>query len=150
MPFKKEDIRKEKKFLIIKERVETYKDFTFNLIYYINHYYLDENSLSLDKDIYNHFSFCYNKVCDNFLEEEINFKDNKELKNYFKHYYYHRFYRAQSNSEMDVSLNYYKRFWDKIFDIENLTKKNIIRVFVELYEIFDKSINKDKKYLDNI
>lgn len=148
MSLNKENIRKEKKFLIIRDRVETYKVFTFNLLYTIKYYYLDEKSLSLDKDIYNHFSFCYNKVCDNFLKEEINFKDNKELKDYFKHYYYHRFYRAQSNPEMDISLNYYKKFWEKIFDIENLTKKNIIRLFVELYEIFNKSINEDKNYLD--
>ena len=67
------------KYLIIKDRVEYYKDFTFNLVSYIFEYYLDKETLSLDEDIYNHFKFCYNKVCAEFLKEEIDFRENKEL-----------------------------------------------------------------------
>ena len=144
------DKKKEKKYFIIKDRVETYKDFTLNLLYCINHYYLDDVSLSKDKDINNHFNFCFNKICDNFLLEGLDFTTNNELREYFRHYYYHRFYKAQSNPELDTSLNYYVKFWTQIFDVDNINKKNIIRIFVELYNIFDQSINKEKNILNII
>lgn len=144
------DNKKEKKFMIIKDRVETYKDFTLNLLYNVNHYYLDDDCLSKDIDINNHFSFCFNKVCDNFLLEGIDFKKNTELKEYFRHYYYHRFYKAQSNPDMDTSLKYYENFWSNIFNVEKLKNKNIIRIFVEIYRIFDISISKNENILDII
>ena len=60
-----------KKYQIIKDRVEIFKDFTLSLLYYIQKYYLDKDSLSKDQDIYNHYSWCFKKVCNEFLLEEI-------------------------------------------------------------------------------
>ena len=62
------------KYIIVKDRVEIYKDFALNLLYYINHYYIDYESINADEDIGNHFNWCFNKVCDEFLLEGINFK----------------------------------------------------------------------------
>ena len=75
-----------KKYIILKDRVELYKDFSLNLLYYIYNYYIDKESLSEDADIYNHYSWCFKKVCDEFLEEGIDFSKNKELKEYFYAY----------------------------------------------------------------
>ena len=59
------------KYVLLMGRVELFKDFTINLLYYIDKYYIDYESLNTDEDIYNHFTFCYNKVCDEFLQEDI-------------------------------------------------------------------------------
>ena len=71
------------KYKIISGRLEIFKDFSLNLVSYIYDYYLDKITLSQDEDIYNHFMFCYRKVCDEFLKEELDFTENEELINYF-------------------------------------------------------------------
>lgn len=135
------------KYVLLMGRVDLFKDFTINLLYYVDKYYIDEEALNLDEDIYNHFNFCYNKVCDEFLLEGINFKENKELKEYFYKYYYHQYYKSL-NPEYGTSLKFHEKFWRNIFDIDNQKNKNIIALLVEIYLLFDKSINTDKNILE--
>ncbi len=134
----------EVKFTVITNRVEIYRDFSINLLYYIHDFYLDPDTLSSNDDIYNHFSFCYNKVCDEFLLEDINFKDNKELNEYFHKYYYHQFYKSSET----IDLKNYEKFWNTIFDIDKQKNKNLINILVELYHVFDKSLEKKENILD--
>ena len=82
----------EKKYSIVKDRVETYRDFTMNLLYYIYDYYLDSESLGADQDIKNHFNWCYDKVSAEFLKEELDFTKNDDLREYFHTYFYYQFY----------------------------------------------------------
>lgn len=135
-----------KKFIIVKDRVEIYRDFALNLLYYIYDYYLDNETLSIDQDIYNHFIWCYNKVCDEFLKEGLDFKKNDELIEYYYTYYYNQFYIVNNNQ--DVSLSYFEKFWKNIFDIERQKNKNLINILIEIYNIHDKSINQEKNILE--
>ena len=135
-----------KKYQIIKDRVEIFKDFTLNLLYYIQKYYLDKESLSKDQDVYNHYSWCFKKVCDEFLLEEIDFTKNENLKQYFYDYYYHQFYKIdKENINQNTSLEYYERFWKSIFEVNSNKNKNILNILVEIYNIYDKSINLQEK-----
>lgn len=136
----------EKKFGIVRDRVEIYRDFALNLLYYIHNYYLDSNTLSKDKDIYNHFKWCYKKVCDEFLKEGLDFTNNNELKQYYYAYYYHQFYKVTGNQ--DVSLSYFEKFWKQIFEIDKQKNKNLINILIEIYNIYDKSINQEKNILE--
>lgn len=131
-------------YTLIKDRIEIYKDFTLNLLYCIYDYYLDKETLFLDQDIKNHFMFCYNKICDEFLKEDINFKNNNKLINYFYVYYYHHFYKIDENVEKEFFID----FWNIIFNVNKHKNKNMLRILIELYKIFDESI-KIKK-LENI
>ena len=132
------------KYMIIKDRVEIYKDFTFNLLFYIMDYYLDKDTLYLDTDIKNHFMFCYNKVCDEFKKEEIDFTSNEELIDYFYAYYYHQLYKAE---KIEPAAHYVK-FWRDVFNIDKQRNKNILKILIELYTIFDKSITAEKNILE--
>ena len=136
----------EKKYSIVKDRVEIYRDFTLNLLYYIHHYFLDQETLSEDQDIYNHFNWCFNKVCDEFLKEGLDFTNNDELKEYYYSYYYNQFYRATSSQ--DISLQHFEKFWKNIFEIEKQRNKNLINILIEIYNIYDKSINHEKNILE--
>jgi hypothetical protein len=137
------------KFIIVKDRVEIYKDFALNLLYYIHKYYLGKDILCEDTDIYNHYSFCYNKVCEEFFLEGLDFSDNAELKEYFFTYYYHQFYKiSKDNMNQDTSQAYYEKFWRNIFEFTNQKNKNILNILIELYTICDKSINQEKNILE--
>lgn len=132
------------KYIIVKDRVEIYRDFALNLLYYIYDYYIDRESLSEDQDIKNHFNWCFKKVCNEFLEEEIDFTKNKELNNYFFSYYYQQFY----TNNQDVPIKYFEKFWRNIFEIDKLKNKNYINILIEIYNIYDKSINTEKNIFE--
>jgi len=132
------------KYTIIRDRIEIYKDFTFNLLFYVYDYYLDKETLYLDEDIRNHFMFCYKKVCNEFLKEEIDFRENKELIEYFYTDYYHHFYK----SDTDVKQSFFVKFWGTIFNVDNPKNKNTLKVMVELYRVFDRSISSEKNILE--
>jgi hypothetical protein len=138
-------MNKEEQILIINDRIETFKDFTINLIYCIKHYYLDKDSLSNEKDMKNHFNFCYNKICDDFIKEEINFKENEELRKYFWDYFSNQFYK--SDNSINISLHI--KLWEDILDIKKHMNKNNLAVLIELYEIFNESLERkiNKKIL---
>jgi hypothetical protein len=137
------------KYIIVKDRVEIYKDFTLNLLNHIHYYYIDKESLSADEDIYNHYSWCFNRVCDEFKKEEIDFSKNKDLKAYFYDYYYHQFYKIDKNNmNQNTSLEYYEKFWRNIFEIDKQKNKNLLNILIEIYTIYDKSINQEKNILE--
>lgn len=134
------------KFIIVKDRVEIYRDFSLNLLYYIFKYYIDRESLSEDQDIKNHFNWCYKKVCDEFLKEGLDFTKNDELIDYYFTYYYHQFYKA--NDSQDTSFKHFEKFWKSIFEIDKQNNKNLINILIEIYNIYDKSINHEKNILE--
>ena len=137
---------KTRKYIIVKDRVEIYRDFALNLLYYIHKYYLDRETLNNDQDIYNHFKWCFNKVCAEFLKEGLNFSKNKELMDYYYAYYYHQFYTATPTQ--DTSLKHFEKFWKQIFEIDKQKNKNLINILIEIYHIYDKSINQEKNILE--
>ena len=129
----------------MKDRIEIYLDFALTLLYYIDKYYLDRVTLSDDNDIRNHFKWCYNKVCDEFLEEDVDFTDNKELFDYYYSYYYHQLYTAPETD--DCSFKYFENFWKKIFKLNKQKNTSLLKILVEIYIIYDKSINNKKNIL---
>ena len=133
------------KFILVRDRVEIYKDFSINLLNYIFDFYLDSVTLCDDDDVRNHFNWCFNKVCDEFKLEDIDFSKNEPLREYFMNFYYYQFYKRENQ---DISLDYYEKFWRNIFDIEKQKNKNIMKSMVELYTIFDSSINKEKNIFE--
>jgi hypothetical protein len=133
------------KYIVVKDRVEIYKDFTINLLNYIIDYYLDNVTLSEDADIRNHYNWCFNKVCDEFKLEGLNFSKNEPLRDYFYQFFYYQFYKRENQ---DMSLVYYEKFWRNIFKIDENKNKNVMNTMIELYNIFDTSVNQEKNILE--
>lgn len=133
-----EIMKKMKSHNIIRERVELYKDFTINLINYIYDTYLGKEYIYREDDIRGHFDWCYNKVLKEFAEEDIFFDDNNDLYYYFYQYFLSQFYQIDKT----IELKNYIEFWENIFNIskKNMNKK-VFDILLELYDIFDISIN---------
>lgn len=134
-----EIMKKIKSNNILPERVELYRDFVVNLTNNIFDTYLGNEYIASDKDIEGHYSWCFYKVVSEFEEEEISFRDNKELYQYFLLYFYNQFYKL----EKIPNISGYIKFWDQIFELKSGIKsknKKTFEVLVELYEIFDKSL----------
>jgi len=124
------------KILIIKDKSQLYYDFITNLLLYVDKYYLDIETLSKDVDINNHYNFCYDKVCDEYEQEEIYLKHNTELRKYFNSYLSNQYYKVNNK----VSMLLYISFWEEVFNNKTQRDKRTIAVLVELYEIFENNI----------
>ena len=135
--------RKFKSYNVTRERVELFKDFTLNLLYYIYDTYLGSEYLKSEYDMRGHFTWCYRKVLDEFDEEGIMFHENEELYDYFYGYYVDQFYKSNKIE----TLSHYEKFWVNIFEIKKTKKRNIFEVLLELYEIFDKTITQKTEEL---
>lgn len=141
-----EMVKKFKSHNIIKERVELYKDFTINLLYYINDTYLGKEYINTERDIEGHFNWCFGKVLSEFDEEEISFYGNDELYEYFLGYFLDQFYITKQPE----ALSHYEKFWENIFELRRNKNRKVFEVLLEIYEIFDKSINHKEMVTDAI
>lgn len=130
---------KVKKQIIIFDRIQLYRDFVINLINYIKKYYIDDGSFD-EEDVELFYNWCFNKVCDEFKEEDIDFSDNKNLRKYFKKYFYDNYFFADTNIRFDHEFSL--SFWDGVLSSKNLENKKLLYSFVEIYSIFDETIEK--------
>lgn len=129
------------KYVLIKDRVEYYLDFALNLLRYIHKYYLDKNSLFSDLDIEHHFSFCYNKVCEEFKQEGIDFSKDADLKKYLYNYYHDHFYKSDKfETKEEIVLSGFVTMWKNIFNVDNVKNKSDINLLIEVYLMFDETI----------
>jgi hypothetical protein len=128
-------------------RIEICVDFIINLTNNIIEYYVDKDSISNDKTIKTHFDWCFDKTCDDFFMEGIFFYDNNELREYFYNYYYNQFYTVQDNIAYDIKLITFEKFWKNVFNLEKQQTSNSVKLLVQIYELFDKSINDKKKII---
>jgi hypothetical protein len=126
-----------KKHSIIKERVRLYKDFTLNLTYYIYDSYLGNEYIKTNDDKLGHFKWCFNKVCDMYLAEGIDFKSNKRIYYYFIEYFKNVLY----NEEYKINqLGGEYTYWSLIFQVYGKKNKAFLDVMINLYKIFDETI----------
>lgn len=124
---------KTENLIIVKRRMELYLDFIINITYKIHTSHPGFDCLYDDEDIKNHFNWCYNSVCDDFLKHGVNFKKNKEVKECLYKFFYKKIYSVRKLE----SITYYLTIWHSIFSDKN--KKNIPIIYT-LYENFDKTI----------
>jgi hypothetical protein len=129
---------------IIKDRLELYKDFVVNLICYAHTTYFGKDFLKIEEDIKGHFNWSFNKVISDFKSEGIIFQCNDELYEYFYEYFSRQFYSYDNPPE----IKDYIAFWNDIFYVAPKKKKEVMKVLVDLYQIFDNALE-NKKTLMN-
>jgi hypothetical protein len=132
-------VRRFKAHNVIKERVELYRDFITNLLYYIDDTYLGTEYIKNDYDIEGHFNWAYNKVLIEFLDQDIDFTTNENLREYLFRYFKNEYYDSQKK------FSFHKRFWDEVFEVNKKDKKkSVFELLLEVYEIFDESLGNKK------
>ncbi len=125
---------KKETITLIVDRLHIYKDFIINLTGYIFKYYIDDGSFDKN-DERNFHKWCFNKVCDEFKEEGLDFSDNTDLENILFEYNNKYFFNTDIR-KMDVFIN----FWNSFFDVYNQKNENVIALLIQYYTLFDKSI----------
>lgn len=134
--------KSKEKYVLHAGRIDIFLDFIINLTNYVVFYYVD--GINSEKDIRSHYDWCFDKTCDDFFLEDLFFYDNTELREYFYNYFKNQFYMTQDNNKYNKTIEYYTSFWVQIFNIKQKMTNNKVKVLVELYGIFNKSVNNKK------
>jgi len=120
------------------ERCNLYYDFIISLNNLVVNTYMGDDVTKTEKDMYNHFEWCFNTIIKNFKGENINFKNNDNLKEYFYHFYEQFFYIEEDKRNNLVKLN---KLPELCFKYEKTKTRSDMDTFVEVYRKFDKSLN---------
>ena len=113
-----------------------YYDFILSLNCKVVNTFLGEDVINSEEDIKNHFIWCIETVISNFKEENIKFKKDEELKEYFFNFYVELFYN-QPNKDLE-KLN---KIANLSFIYKRIKTRSDMDVLLELYRIFEKSLN---------
>jgi len=125
------------------EKIELYGDIFKSLNHVIIDTYMgssDENTetkISLtqeDKD--SHFTWCWNKVVEDFRKEKIKIKEYGEHKDYFKSFFMDTFYNHPDKNIKDSI----PKFLGEVFDLKKPFSKSDLDILTELYKLLEKSI----------
>jgi len=95
-------VKANENIVMVIDRLNIYKDFVLSLLYYLNKYYITDGSFTKGDERKFHL-WCYNKVCDDFLKEGLDFKDNSFLEEYF----FDELYR-----DIESQVTFWKNFFN--------------------------------------
>jgi hypothetical protein len=99
---------------ISREKTELFRDFVITLYNIIDKTYLGEDVMDLELDQRNHYTWCWDKVIQNFEKERIFFKERGNHYEYFWNFfleaYYYNKIDKNTRSELDMLTEIYKLF----------------------------------------
>jgi hypothetical protein len=117
------------------DRCNLYYDFIKSLNKVIVDTYLGSEYITTDREVKEHYLWCFNNIVDNFKEENIIFDDVVRLKEYFFYFYDELFYK-----DSDKFLNKLDNLAEFSFDFHRIKSRSDIDIMIELYKLFEKSL----------
>ena len=66
----------------------------------------------------------------------------------FYQFYYYQFFKLSDKVTHDTTQLFYEKLWKGIFEIDKQKNKSSINTLIEIYNIFDTSINQEKNILE--
>lgn len=120
------------------EKCELYSDFIQSLIFLIFDTYMGDDITS-EKEQKNHFKWCWEKNVDNFKTEGIGVASSK-LYNYFSDFMYEVYYPMTKKEENQKAHANILKLWSYIFDYNNIKSKSDMDTLIEVYKLFEDSL----------
>ena len=117
------------------ERCNLYYDFIKSLNKVIVDTYLGSEYITTDREIKEHYLWCFNNIVSNLKEENIIFDDVDRLKEYFFFFYDELFYK-----DSDKVLDKLDNLAEFSFDFYRIKSRSDIDIMIELYKLFEKSL----------
>lgn len=117
------------------DKCNLYYDFIKTLNKVIIDTYLGNEYINSEREIKEHFLWCFNKVISDFKNESIVFDNTDKIKEYFFYFYYELFYKdtTKTNEKID-------KLADLSFDFNRIKSRSDIDIMIELYKLFEKSL----------
>jgi hypothetical protein len=123
------------------DKCQLYSDFVCSLLMIVFDTYLSD-VITTEKQQLEHFNWCWNKNISNFKEEDIIFTPIKELHDYFKEFTFEVYYAIEDKDNSEYVNTNLISLWEYIFDYKKPKSRSDIDSFIEIYNIFEKSVKK--------
>ena len=120
------------------DKCNLYYNFIMTLNRKVNNTFLGDDVINNEEDIKNHFNWCFNHTIKNFSKEGILFMETDFLKEYFFNFYVELFYYTPIKKDILDKLD---KFPNMSFDYYRLKTRSDMDVLLELYRIFEKSLD---------
>lgn len=121
------------------ERCELYNDYIQSLISLIFDTYMGDE-ITNSQEQKNHFKWCWTQNVENFKKEGININGDKLYK-YFFDFILEVYYPSSNKNTNPLVHSNILRLWNYIFDYNNIKSKSDIDTLLEVYKLFEISIN---------
>ncbi len=127
-----------KAYNISREKTELFYDFVVTLHDLIIETYLGPDVINLETDQKNHFTWCWDKVIDNFSKEKIYFKNRGNVYEYFWNFFLEAFYY----SELDGNIMRIREYFYILFHFEHRKTRSELDMMTEIYKLLDQNLKK--------
>lgn len=123
---------------ISREKTELFYDFVISLHDLIKETYLGDDVMDNETDQKSHFTWCWDKVIDNFSQEKIYFKERGSAYEYFWNFFLEAFYYTQ----IDGNVMRIKEYFYILFHFEQRKTRSELDMLNEIYKLLDQNLKK--------
>ena len=123
---------------VSREKTELFYDFLITLHDLIVETYLGEDVITSETEQKNHFTWCWDKLIDNFSKEKIYFKERGNCYEYFWNFFLEAFYYTQ----LDGNITRIKEYFYILFHFEHKKTRSELDMLVEIYKLLDQNLKK--------
>lgn len=127
-----------KAYNIGREKTELFHDFLLSIHEMVDGTFLGADVMTDEETHRTHFTWCWDKVLDNFTKEKINFKERGTHFEYFWNFYLEAYYYNQMDNEPVRILEYFT----KLFDFRHRKSRSELDMFVEIYKLLEQNLKK--------
>lgn len=117
------------------DRCNLYYDFIKSLNKTLMDTYLGIEYICSEKQMLEHFLWCFNKVKFDFKSEKIILDNTENLRDYFFYFYEELFY-----NDTEKTLEKIDKLAELSFDFNRIKSRSDIDIMIELYKMFEKSL----------
>jgi hypothetical protein len=121
-----------------REKTELFSDYIISFSELLENTFMGCELYENDLDKKNHFTWCWDKIIDNFSKEKIIFKNRGNCYEYFWNFFLEAFYFA----EIEKKQHNIKNYFQKLFDFEYRKTRSELDVLTEIYKLFDQNLKK--------
>ena len=126
------------------ERCDLYRDFVLSLVGLVFETYMGDD-ITKGEQKSEHFKWCWDRTVKNFEMEGILFGENQELFDYFHNFMIEVYYSVdEKKNDESITFNIAK-LWKYIFNYQIVKTRSDIDTFIEVYQMFEKSLKNGKK-----
>lgn len=125
-----------KAYNIIREKTELFHDFVISLYNLIDSTYMGSDVTITEMDKKNHFTWCWNKIINNFSKESIYFKETGQHYDYIWLFFNEAYYLNETRTTR------IKEYFDKLFQFEYQKTRSELDMLTEFYKILDHNLKK--------
>lgn len=123
---------------VSREKTELFYDFLITLHDLIVETYLGEDVINSETEQKNHFTWCWDKVIDNFNKEKIYFKERGTCYEYMWNFFLEAYYYTQ----LDGNITRIKEYFYILFHFEHKKTRSELDMLVEIYKLLDQNLKK--------